>query len=66
MEPTDQGMVRYALKTAYGDGTTHLVFERGSLPSDSGYKERATPMRGGKVEKVPADVEAADDRKSRN
>jgi len=25
-------MVRYALKTAYRDGTTHVVFERGGLP----------------------------------
>ena len=27
LELTDQGMVRYALKTAYRDGTTHVVFE---------------------------------------
>ena len=27
MELTDQGMVRYALKSAYRDGTTHVVFE---------------------------------------
>jgi hypothetical protein len=32
LELTDQGMVRYALKTAYRDGTTHVVFERGGLP----------------------------------
>ena len=25
-------MVRYGLKTAYRDGTTHVVFERGGLP----------------------------------
>ncbi|MGK0230811.1 MAG: hypothetical protein ACI9US_003486 [Gammaproteobacteria bacterium] len=28
LELTDQGMVRYALKTAYRDGTTHAVFFR--------------------------------------
>ena len=27
LELTDQGMVSYALKTAYRDGTTHVVFE---------------------------------------
>jgi len=27
LELTDQGMVRYALKRAYRDGTTHVVFE---------------------------------------
>ena len=27
LELTDRGMVRYALKTAYRDGTTHVVFE---------------------------------------
>ena len=32
LELTDQGMVSYALKTAYRDGTTHVVFERGGLP----------------------------------
>ena len=33
MELTDQGMVSYALKTAYrDDGTTHVLFERGGLP----------------------------------
>ena len=37
LELTDQGMVRYVgaafrLKTAYRDGTTHVVFERGGLP----------------------------------
>ena len=26
-------MVSYALKTAYRDGTTHVVFDRGGLPS---------------------------------
>ncbi len=31
LELTDQGMVRYALKSAYRDGTTHVVFERGGL-----------------------------------
>ena len=32
LELTDQGMVRYALKTAYRDGTMHVVFEWGGLP----------------------------------
>lgn len=27
LEPTDRGMVRYALKTASRDGRTHVVFE---------------------------------------
>jgi hypothetical protein len=51
LELTDQGMVRYALKTAYRDGTTHVVFERGGLPPNSRYRDRITTTRAVKVKK---------------
>ncbi len=58
LELTGQGMVRYALKTAYRDGTTHVVFDRGGLPSNSRYRNRVKPVRGSKVKKTTVDAEA--------
>ena len=78
-------MVRYALKTAYRDGTRPVLFEpldvmaklaalvprprtnltrfhgvlaRGGFPPNSRYRERMTPVTGGKVKKSTADAEA--------
>jgi hypothetical protein len=51
-------MVRYALKSAYRDGTTHVVFERGGLPPNSRFRERITPTRSVKVKETTTDEEA--------
>ena len=37
-------MVRYALKTAYRDGTTHIVFNKGDLPSLDFMAKLAAPV----------------------
>ena len=33
---TPQGNIRYALKTPYRDGTTHVIFEPLTIPADGG------------------------------